>query len=217
MFSGVVGYLAIIIPNTWNLIYITICKILHYTICPPRYVPILQISYVITKTDRNVRSFSNCSLTEKSVSMRRWYTHFSCIQGPLHGGPTLTCSSWMLSHIWKNYNHSLYMIVHPYTEITVCKHFLMRHFMEEGFGCGGFRGPLTSHHWISSCAGYVKGLCVQNFCGWRCKPMCKDNWEKLMCGKMNVDHIWTEPGYLHDVIRPLDILMLRWNKTCINV
>jgi len=29
------------------------------------YIPILQISYVLTRSDRNVQSSSNCSLTEK--------------------------------------------------------------------------------------------------------------------------------------------------------
>jgi hypothetical protein len=53
----------------------------------------------------------------------------------------------------------------PHTEITVCKHFLVRRFMEEGLGHGGFHGPLTKHHCFPSCVGYIKGLCIQNFYG----------------------------------------------------
>lgn len=49
--------------------------------------------------------------------------------------------------------------------------------------------------------GVCKGLCVQNICGWHCKPLCKDNWEKLMCGKTNVDHAWAELDCQYDVIR----------------
>lgn len=164
-----------------------------------------------------MQSSSYCSLTDNYMH-ERWGTHFSFMQRPLDRGSTLTCWSCMLSHIWKNYNHSsVYMMVHPHTGITVCKHFLMRHFVEEGFGHGGFHGPLTSHHWISSSAGYVKDYVYRTSVGDIANLCARTNGRNWCVAKRMLTihgQNWTASMMWSG---PLGVLMLRWIKTLINV
>lgn len=180
---------------------------------------IYKFYYVLTRTDRNVQSSSNCSLAEKVYAWEGETPIFPLCKDhymedlPWHARAVCCPTSERTTTI----HHCTWWCTHPHTGITVCKRFLMRHFTEEGFGHGGFHGLLTSRHWISSSAGYVKDYVYRTSVG-GIADLSAMTVERKWCVAKRMLTIhgqnWTASMMWSG---PLGVLMLRWIKTCINV